>query len=64
MTDHRPDTPGSELPANAEQTEPSDLAPEPSTDVPAQDEQPAEPEQPASADEPAPAADQEGEEPE
>ena len=48
MTDTSPDTPGTELPADAEQTEPADLAPEPSTDVPTAEPAPA----PPSADEP------------
>ena len=46
-----PETPGTELPANAEETEPTDLAAEPSTDVPNAEEAP-----PAAAeDTPAPA---------
>ena len=69
LTDDRPDTPGTELPANAEQTEPSDLAAEPSTDVPTADapvedvpaaDAPAEPaaEETAAAEEPAAAAEE------
>ena len=62
LTEDRPESPGTELTANAEQTEPTDLAPDPSTDVPADppaaDEAPApsqeEPEA-APSDPPAPA---------
>ncbi len=57
MTETDPDTPGTDLPANAEKTEPTDLAPEPSSDVPVEAEGGAEPAaESASEPEAAPAA--------